>query len=384
VYFWDESDGTGTRAVDLSTLGGASDTPTSCLEIAVSSLDRHVICFGVNPLGSATIDPLLVRWSDQESVTDWTPTAINTAGGQVLSSGKLIVGVVKTRQEFLIFTETSIHSMRFAGAPFVYQFSVVSENVSMAGPNAGVSIGDEVYFMGPKGFYIYRGSVQRIPCTVLDYVFSNIDKSQYFKVAASSNIDNSEVTWFYPAATGPATENAPITIDSAAENNSYVTYNYLEKTWTIGIMGRGAWIEAESKTFPIASSTFTVDEEVNYLYSQEFGDDDEGSAMGEYIESGELSIADGDSLSFLSRIIPDFRFGNTTENADITLIIKGVDYPLNTATIRSTSTITDSTEQNHVRVRAREIVLRLDGNGVGYGWTMGDFRFGMRTDGRRG
>jgi hypothetical protein len=106
--------------------------------------------------------------------------------------------------------------------------------------------------------------------------------------------------------------------------------------------------------------------------------------MGEYIESGELSIADGDSLSFLSRIIPDFRFGNTTENADITLIIKGVDYPLNTATIRSTSTITDSTEQNHVRVRAREIVLRLDGNGVGYGWTMGDFRFGMRTDGRRG
>jgi hypothetical protein len=284
----------------------------------------------------------------------------------------LIVGVVKTRQEFLIFTETSIHSMRFSGAPFVYQFSVVSENVSMAGPNAGVSIGDEVYFMGPKGFYIYRGSVQRIPCTVLDYVFSGIDKSQFFKVASTSNIDNSEVTWFYPAGS------------DGAENNSYVTYNYLEKVWTIGVMARGAWIEAESKTFPIASSAITDDLEVNYLYNQEFGDDNEGAAMGEYIESGELSIQDGDSLSFLRRIIPDFRFGNTTENADITMIIKGTDYPLNTATIKSTSTITDSTKQNHVRVRAREVVLRLEGNGVGYSWTMGDFRFDMRTDGRRG
>jgi len=371
VYFWDESAGTGVRAVDLSTLSGASDTPTVALHVMVSTLDRHVICFGVNSLGSAVLDPLLVRWSNQESAAVWTPTATNTAGGQVLSGGKSIVGVVKTRQEFLIFTEVSIHSMRFSGAPFVYQFSVVSENISSIGPNAAVSIGDVVYFMGNKGFYAYQGSIQRIPCTVLDFVFSAIDKTQYHKVFAASNIDNSEVTWFYPQGSG------------GAEINRYVTYNYLEQVWSFGALARGAWIEAESRSFPIASSMITGDLDNNVLYNHEFGHDDEGSELVGFVESGEVSIGDGDSFAFMRRVIPDFRFDGASGNASVTMNIKGVGFPLETPVTLSTSTITSSTKQNHVRVRAREVLLRLSSTGTGYGWTMGNFRFDMRTDGRR-
>ncbi|MCH8810955.1 MAG: hypothetical protein IID07_03930, partial [Gemmatimonadetes bacterium] len=215
IYFWDESVGTGTRAVDLSALGTASDTPTVCLQVMVSSLDRHVIAFGVNPLGSAILDPLLVRWSDQEDAGDWTPTATNTSGGQVLSGGKSILGAIKARQEFLIFTETSIHTMRFAGAPFVYRFAVVSENITTIGAKSAISIGDVVYFMGDKGFYAYRGAIERIPCTVLDYVFSAIDRTQFGKVFAASNLDNSEVTWFYPT--------------TSTDIDRYVTFNHLEQ-----------------------------------------------------------------------------------------------------------------------------------------------------------
>ncbi len=261
--------------------------------------------------------------------------------------------------------------MRFSGAPFVYQFSVVSENISMAGPKAGISIGDTVYFMGGKGFYQYRGSVQRIPCTVLNFVFSNIDKTQFSKVHAVSNIDNSEVSWFYPAGSG------------GAEINRYVTFNYLENVWTVGALARGAWIEAESKTYPIASSIDISDLDANYIYNHEFGYDDEGSEMASYIESGLVSIADGDSFMFMDRVIPDFRFHGTAANAAITMTIKKADYPLNTPTTGATSTITSSTDQNNVRVRAREVILRLDSTGIAYGWTMGSFRFDLRTDGRR-
>ncbi len=371
VYFWDESGGTGTRAVDLSTLGGASDTPTIALIVKTSALDRHVICFGVNPVGSGTLDPLLIRWADQESVTDWTPTATNTSGGRVLSSGKSIVGVVKTRQEFIIFTETSMHSMRFSGAPYVFKISVVSENITALGPNAGVSVGDAVYFMGGNGFYVYQGSVQRIPCTVLKHVFKGIDRTQYYKVFAASNTENSEVTWYYPNGS------------NGAEVNRYVTYNYLENVWSIGTMARGAWMETGSRAYPIASSMDISNIDTNYLYNQEFGYDDEGSELVGYIESGELAIGDGDSFMFVNRVIPDFRFDGASGNASITMTIKGVDFPLNTPTTESTSTITSSTDQNHVRVRAREIIMRFSSTGTGYGWTVGNFRIGMRPDGRR-
>ena len=198
MYFWDESSGTSTRAIPLSSLGGASDTPTAALQVMVSDIDRHVICFGCNPLGSSSIDPLLIRWSDQESAADWTPTATNSSGGQVLSTGTTIVGAIKTRQEILVFTDVGIQAMRFVGAPFIYSFSPVAENVSIISPKAGVAAADAVFFMDREGFYVYRGAVQRLPCSVLDYVFSNLQFDQRFKIYAATNPDDSEVTWHYP------------------------------------------------------------------------------------------------------------------------------------------------------------------------------------------
>ena len=374
VYYWDESVGTGTRAVALASMGGASDAPTVAYQVMVSTLDRHVIAFGVNPLGSAVLDPLLVRWSDQENAVDWTPTAINTAGGQVLSSGTTIIGAIKTRQEILIFTDSTIHSMRYSGAPFVFQFAPVAENVSMLSPNAGVAVGDAVYFMDYKGFYIYQGSIQRIPCTVFDHVYSNLDRVQVFKIFALHNPDNSEVTWFYPAGS-----------DGVTEINRYVTYNYAEQVWSIGTLVRGAWIQAATRAYPLAASADTANIDTNYIYEHEVGHDADGSEMAAYIESGELSIADGESLAFMRRFIPDFRFNGTSANADMTITIKGSDYPLDTPSTLATSTVTSSTKQNHVRVRAREIVMRVENStGLDYGWTLGDFRFDLRTDGRRG
>jgi hypothetical protein len=372
VYYWDESVGTGTRAVALPSMGGASDAPTLAFQIMISTLDRHVIAFGVNPItDTANIDPMLVRWSDQEDAVDWTPTAINTAGGQVLSGGTTIIGAVKTRQEILIFTDTAIHSMRYSGAPFVFSFAIVSQNITSVGPNAAVVAGDAVYFMDLKGFYAYSGSVVRIPCPVFNYIYTNIDKTQLFKVFATANTDNSEVVWFYPSG------------ENGAEINSYVTYNYLENVWTIGTLARGAWIQAESRSYPIASTIETTDITANYLYNHEFGYDADGSEMAAYIESGSMPIADGEQYAFIRRILPDFKFRGTTGSANMTVTLKGTDFPLETPATLATATVNGSTTQNHVRARTRDVVVRIASSGTGYGWTMGDFRMDMRTDGKR-
>jgi hypothetical protein len=339
----------------------------------VSPVDRHVIAFGCNDnvLGTGNIDPLLVRWSDQESIIDWTSTATNSAGGQTLSTGNKIIGAVKTRQEILVFTDASIHAMRFSGSPFVYQFSVVGENITMISPKAGVPAGDAVFFMGKDGFYVFQGSVRRLPCSVLNYVFTHMDKSEVFKIYATVNQEDNEVTWYYPAN------------GTGVDITNYVTYNHEEDLWTIGTFERGAWIQAPTRDYPIASSNDTLNVETNFLYNQEFGDDAEGTAMGEWLESGEVSVGDGDQFILLQKIIPDFKFRRTTGNANITLTIQKSDYPLIESTTEVEKTITSSTKQLHTRVRAREIVMRLEGTGTGYGWTMGDFRFGIRTSGKR-
>jgi hypothetical protein len=369
VYFWDESSGTGTRAVALSSLGGASNTPVEALQVMVSDIDRHVICFGSNAIGSTTLDPLLVRWSDQENAVDWTPTATNSAGGQVISTGTTIVGAIKTRQEILIFTDVGIQAMRFVGAPFIYSFSPVAENVSMISPKAGVAAADSVFFMDREGFYVYRGSVQRLPCTVLDYVFSNLQFDQRFKIFATTNPDDSEVTWYYPKG------------NPSADITDYVTYNYLEDNWAIGTLDRGAFIHAPTKEFPIAASNSLTSD--NYLYIHEFGHTADGEPMNAFVASGGIGLGDGDQFTSISRIIPDFTFRGTTEAVDLSLEVKGKDFPLNTETLLDTASITSTTGQSFIRARTREMIVKISSNGSDYGWTLGDLRFDIRTDGRR-
>jgi len=370
VYYWDESSGTNTRAVELSSISGASNAPTGALQVMMSDVDKHVICFGANPLGSSTIDPLHIRWSDSESAIDWTPTATNSAGGVTLSTGSIIIGALKTRQEILIWTDSGIHSMRFIGSPFIFQFTVVNEGISMISPKAAINAGGAVFFMGRGGFYSYTGSVQPINCSVLDYVFSNLNQGQSYKVFASTNPDHNEVTWFYPIGSGNT------------DNTNYVTYNYAERLWTIGTMERGSWIEANSKNFPIASSVITSSDN-NYLYIQERGHDDDGSAMTAFIESGDVEMGDGERYMLLNKLIPDFTFRGNTDDASMDVIVKGKDFPLEDNVTLSTSTITSSTKQAFLRARTRSSAFRIESSESGYGWRLGDLRFDMRPDGRR-
>lgn len=371
LYYWDESAGTAFRAVEFTDLPGASDVPTKALQVMVSDVDRHVIAFGANPLGSGTIDPLLIRWSDQENAADWTPTAINSSGGQVLPVGSIIIGAAKTRREILVWTDVGITSMRFSGSPFVYSFSTIAENVSLMSPKSMVTAGDSVFFMDREGFYAYRGSIERIKCPVYNYVFDNINLGQRYKVFAGIVQDDAEVTWYYPVGTG----NTDIT--------NYVTYNWMEQTWAIGTLDRAAWIHAGTRTYPIASSNNLTDVDSNYIYNHEYGYDADGAPLDSYIESGTVEIGDGDSLMFLRRLIADFQFRGSENSADITVSIKGKRFPLEQIRLLDDATVLAGTTQNHIRARAREISVRIESNGQGYGWTAGDLRVDMRPDGRR-
>ena len=370
IYYWDESAGTGSRGVNITSLSGASNAPTIALQVMVSDIDQHVIAFGTNPIGSSAIDPLFIRFSDQENAADWTPTATNTAGGVRINSGSQIIGAVQGRQEIIIFTDVSVHSMRFVGAPFTFQFQTISSDVSMISPNAAVNARGSIYFMDKGGFYVYNGSVQPLPCSVKEFVFSNLNEDQAFKVFAAENNAFSEVTWFYPVGTGDT------------EVTNYVTFNYAENLWSVGTLVRGAWRGAGTRNNPLASSIITSTN-ANYLYSHEDGFDDDGSAMTAFIESGDLEMDDGERFMLIRRIIPDFAFSGITGDASIDMTIKGKDFPLQDASTLSSSTVTSSTLQNHIRVRSRSPIVRLESTGVGYGWRLGNLRFDIRTDGKR-
>ena len=241
IYYWDATNGKTTRMVELSSLAGASDVPTTTRQVMVSDTDRHVLCFGANPIGSATFDPLLIRWSSQESVTDWTPTATNTAGDIRLSQGSEIVSAIRTTRQILVFTENSLHSVQFIGPPFTFGTAILGTNVRIAGPNTGISVNDLVFWMGQENFYVYDGRINPIPCSVRQYVFDDMNRNQSFKFFAGSLSSNSEVWWFYCSG-------------SSSEIDRYVIYNYLEQVWYYGTLARTAWNDraSGSRLFPQA------------------------------------------------------------------------------------------------------------------------------------
>lgn len=369
IYYWDESSGTGTRAIEIGSLAGASNTPTIALQVMVSDIDQHVIAFGTNPIGSSNIDPLFVRFSDQENAADWTPTATNTAGGVRINSGSQIIGAVQARQEILIWTDVSLHSMRFVGSPFIFEFTRLSSDISMISPNAAVNARGAVYFMDRGNFYVYNGAVQPLPCTVKDHVFSNLNQDQAFKVFAAENNDFNEVIWFYPVGTGDT------------EITNYVSYNYEENLWAVGTLARGTWIGAGTRNKPLA--TTAINGGNNYLYEHEVGFDDDDQPMTAYIESGDVELGEGEYFMYMNRIIPDFTFSGHTGDATADIVIKGSNFPLESATTLSTSTVTPTSTQSFVRNRARHAVVRIESSGLGYGWRLGTLRFEMRQDGRR-
>lgn len=378
IYYWDKSNGTSTRAVELSSLAGANTTPTIAKKVLVSDRDRHIIAFGCDPQNNIGVqDPLLIRFSSQESLTDWAATATNTAGDLRLGSGSEIVNAVETRQQVLVFTDTSLHAMQYLGPPFTFGINLVSENTTIAGPLAAVAVEDNVFWMGAEEFYAYGGTVQRLPCTVRDYVFSDINEDQLSKVTASSNTAFSEVWWFYPSA-------------SSDENDRYVVFNYEQNIWYYGTLSRTCWVDRGVESYPVAAGTDHV------LYYHEFGLDDgsysPATGISAYIESSQMDIGDGDQFTFLRRMIPDLTFRDSTnETPHATMTLKARNFPggnylqTNSKVIEKTASVPveQFTDQVHVRLRGRSFAFKIESSDTGIAWRLGSPRVEIQPDGMR-
>jgi hypothetical protein len=376
IYRWVENNGVSTRAVNLSTTLGANQVPTVGLQVITSEKDRHLIVLGADPIvGSArtgAIDPMLIAFSDQENALDFEPQTTNTAGSLRLSSGSSIIGAVKSRQEILVWTDTALYSMQFVGPPLTFAVNLINEGIGLIGPKAAITAPQGVFWMSYNNFYIYNGSVQTVPCTVQNYVFSDINLTQSFKINAFTIADKNEVGWFYCSS-------------SSSEIDKYVIYNYAENVWFYGSLSRTAWLDAGIENYPRAVSS-------GILYQQETGFDDDGSPMTNvFIESSDFDIGDGEQFAFIQKIIPDFKFiQNDNENGSVNIVVKTRNYPGDSLSVNSTSAIQASTQQSFIRGRARQIVLRFESdddapnNGnLGIGWRLGATRIDIRTDGKR-
>ena len=364
-FYWDKTLGVGARATTFASQTGASDAPTITRHIMVSTTDRHIICLGCNPLSETSQDLLQIRWCDQENPFDWTPSATNTAGGQRLSSGSEIIAAVKARQEILIWTDANLHSMRFTGPPFTFGFSLVGSSVSAISPNSVVAVGDKIFWMDTENFYAYTGRVQVIPCTVLRYLFDDVNLDQSRKFFAASNKIFDEILWFYVSA-------------DATEIDRYVKFNYTENTWDIGTLARTAWIDHTVHTRPRACG---LSSSANAVFIHESGENDDGSAMSSYIESSDFDLGDGNSFMFVNRIIPDIDITGT--DSTVNYVLKTRDYPGDSLATNSTNSVSATTQQSFIRARARQAVIRVESSETGIAWTTGDLRMDLRPDGRR-
>tara|TARA_R110000822_G_scaffold335_1_gene1450 strand:+ start:185 stop:2068 length:1884 start_codon:yes stop_codon:yes gene_type:complete len=374
LFYWDKSDGLTARAVLLSSESGASDVPTIAKQILVSDIDRHIIAFGTNTIGTTIQDPLLIRFSSQESLTKWTPDTTNTAGDLRLSSGSTFVQAVETKQQILIFTDRSLFSMRFIGPPFTFGLQELSKNISIMSPNSAVAVDDIVIWMGKESFYIYTGRSQQIACTVKDKVFLDFNFSQSDRVVSGVNSQWSEIWWFYPSA-------------SSEENNKYVIYNYANQTWYYGTLSRTAWHDKGIRRFPIGAGS-------QYLYDHENGNDDDGSAMTASIESSQMDIGDGYQFSFIKQLIPDVSFeGSTAGGSDPNLTFTmqsrtGPGSPYNnnsggTSTRTATTPVEQFTDVLNIRLRGRSFSMKLESTSQGVAWKLGTPRIDIRPDGRK-
>lgn len=377
IFYWDATNGVTTRAVQLSTKTGANLVPTVGLQTLVSETDRHVIVFGADPLNdtgtarTGTSDPMLIAFSDQENELEFEPKNDNTAGSLRLSEGSIIVGTVKARQEILVWTDTSIYSMQFVGAPFTFGINLINKNTGLIGPNAAITAPNGVFWMGYDSFYVYNGAVEKVPCPVQSYVFDDMNITQGFQFFAFTNNEFNEVGWFYCS-------------DGSDVVDRFVLYNYVENAWSYGNLSRTAWLDRNIVNYPRATGT-------NYLYEHEYGYNDDGSPMTNvFIESADIDLGDGEQFAFVGRIIPDVRFLNNSAAGKVNMVIKTRNYPGDSLTTASTNQMGSDTQQIFTRERSRQMVLRLesddDASGTGnddVGWRLGATRADIRTDGRR-
>ena len=384
IYYWDATTTVSTRGVALSSLSGASNVPVVQNYIYISDISRFVFCFGANEIGSSVLDPMLIRWSDQESATNWTPAATNQAGSLRLSHGSEIITAIQTRQEIVVFTDSAIYSLQYLGAQAgVWGAQLLGDNISIEGQNAAIIASGVVYWMGVDKFYQYDGRVQTLPCDLRRHVFSDFNQSQSAQVYAGTNEGFNEVWWFYPSA-------------NSTVNDKYVVYNYLEKIWHYGTIGRTAWLDSGLLDYPIAA-TYS-----NNLVYHELGVDDNETgtptAINAYIESAEFDIEDGQNFGFVWRMVPDVTFqGSTIENPSLTMTLipmKGSGSGFNdpqseggssSAVVTRTATVPIEKFTNivYIRVRGRQMIMKAQSTALGVAWQLGSPRIDVRMDGRR-
>jgi hypothetical protein len=372
------------RAVAVDDLAYATDVPARTNVIFVSDVDRFLFAMGCTEYGSATFDPMLIRWADQESVVDWTPSATNQAGFLRLSHGSEIVTANQSRQEILVWTDSSLYSLQYVGTPVVWRADLVGDNISIVGQNAVAYANGVSYWMGSDKFYKYDGRAQTLRCDLRQYIFGDINTAQYEQVCAGTNEGFNEIWWFYCSSSST-------TIDR------YAVYNYLEDIWYYGTMGRTAWLDSGLLGNPIAA-TYS-----NNIVTHEQGCDDSvtgtPAAINAYITSAEFDIDDGHNFSFIYRILPDVTFrGSTGTTPKITMYLlplansgAGYNDPLseggsNYANVTRISAVPveEFTGQVFVRVRGRQLAMKIESTDLGVQWQLGAPRIDIRADGRRG
>ena len=348
----------------------------------MSDVSRFVIVFGTNDYGSAVLDPMLIRWSDQEDYTTWTPAATNQAGSVRLSHGSEIITAIQTRQETVVFTDSAVYSLQYLGPPIVWGVQLLGDNISIVSPNAAMVASGAIYWMGVDKFYKYDGRVQTLNCDLRRYVFNDFNPDQNLQVFAGTNEGFNEIWWFYCSANST-------TVDR------YVVYNYLENTWYYGTLARTAWLDSGLLDFPIAATY------INNLVQHEDGIDDNSTAtptaIESYISSSEFDIGDGHNFGFVWRILPDLTFSNSTvsstnQQPQVNMTLYGlynsgsgsVDNAGQAVVKGTTYVITEEfTGQIYTRVRGRQMIFKIASTQLGTTWQLGAPRIDIRQDGRR-
>ena len=376
IYEWLPSGGLGTRATAIS---GA---PTKSKFALVSTPDRHLVCFGTeSTLGDPTSqDPMFVRFSSQENINDFVATATNTAGGQRLTDGNEIVSALRSRGQILIWTDTSIHGQQFLGPPYTFGFQQLGANCGIIAPHASADVNGVAYWMSKDAFFVFDGSVKKIPCTVQDYVFEDLNIAQATSVNVGINTQFNEVTWYYPSL-------------SSDYVNRFVTYNYMENVWSIGSLARTAWTDIGTFEKPLATKYDPLDNEAtistiygltagrSHLYNQEDGVDANGEPIDAYVYSGYFDIGEGDNMVLMQKFIPDFK----RQEGNLTVALRLRPYPQATAVPSSLDpyVITPTTQFVSTRARGRQIQLRIESSDLGSWWRFGTMRVDIQSDGFR-
>jgi hypothetical protein len=387
IYYWERgtltnpSTALDTRAVLLSSLTGASDVPTTAMQTLVSQNDKHLLAFGCQPYGglSTDFDPLLIRWANQDEPQNWTPSTATSAGFIRVSRGSEIVRALATRQEILVWTNSSLYSMQYLGTTDVFGLQELADNISLIGPRAVATANNVTYWMGQDKFYVYTGQVQTLPCTLRQYVFQDINLNQSDQIVCGSNEGFTEIWWFYPS-------------ENSTWNNRYVIFNHLENAWYYGEIVRTAWLDTALRGNPIACKT-GENEDIGYVYAHEDGVNDDGAPMASYIQSSDFDLGDGEQFMLTRRLLPDFNFTESTAaSPTVTMTMRpkrfsGSAYA-NTASdtqsvTSSSATIDQYTEQVFIRARGRQMALKVESTELGVQWQLGSLRLDVRPDGKR-